>query len=260
MTLLAALRARHDAFHAHGCRLADCGQETVFAEECTESDARRICARLLGGSAVDGPDRKKFRSALMFEMAVMHWEKGWTQQYHLGALRNTNSRMMRLLGPDSGFDSIGDVELSRDLARFLNRLDDSDRLARTILYNINPRDNELMATMIGNFQDGSIAGKIQFGPAWWFLDQREGMMRHFEALSAMGLLSQFVGMVTDSRSFLSYPRHEYFRRLLCSMLGSEMERGLIPDDVELVGCTVKDVSYYNARRYFNLPGLSGVAA
>jgi glucuronate isomerase len=170
-------------------------------------------------------------------------------------LRNTNARMLRALGPDTGFDTIGDFEIARPLARFLNRLDETNRLARTILYNLNPCDNELMATMIGNFQDGSVAGKLQYGAAWWFLDQLEGMTRHINALSSMGLLSQFVGMVTDSRSFLSYPRHEYFRRLLCSILGGEMERGIIPDDIGLIGGMVRDISYHNARRYFDFPGL-----
>jgi len=253
-SLVEALRNRHTYFHDHGCRLSDCGLETVSAAECAEREAQQICARMLRGSAVDRSERLKLQSALLFELAVMHWERGWTQQYHLGALRNTNSRMMRVLGPDTGFDSIGDFEIARPLAQFLNRLDDTNRLARTILYNINPGDNELLATMIGNFQDGTIAGKLQYGPAWWFLDQLDGMRRQIDALSAMGLLSRFVGMVTDSRSFLSYPRHEYFRRLLCSILGSEMERGLIPDDIELVGGMVRDISYNNARQFFRFPG------
>jgi glucuronate isomerase len=254
-SLLEALRARHAYFHTHGCRLSDCGIETVSATDYTEGEVKRVCAKLLRGAPVNGPERDTMQSALLHELAVLHREKGWVQQYHLGALRNTNTRMMRLLGPDSGFDSIGDFEIGRPLARFLNRLDDSDMLGRTIVYNINPRDNELMATMIGNFQDGSVAGKIQYGPAWWFLDQLDGMRRHLDALSAMGLLSQFVGMVTDSRSFLSYPRHEYFRRILCSVLGAEMERGLLPDDLSLVGEMVMDVSYRNAKRYIEFPGL-----
>ena len=254
-TLLDALRARHDYFHERGCRLSDHGLETVCAEDYTEAEVRQVFAKLLRGSDVAPQDRRKLQSALMRELAVMHWEKGWTQQYHLGALRNTNSRMMRVLGPDTGFDSIGDFEIARPLARFLNRLDDTNSLARTILYNLNPRDNEIMATMIGNFQDGSVAGKLQYGAAWWFLDQLDGMTRQIDVLSAMGLLSQFVGMVTDSRSFLSYPRHEYFRRLLCSILGGEMERGIIPDDIGLVGGMVRDICYLNARRYFDFPGL-----
>jgi glucuronate isomerase len=180
----------------------------------------------------------------------MDHARGWVQQLHLGALRNNNSRMMRVLGPDTGFDSIGDFEVARPLAKFLDRLDTDNRLAKTILYNLNPRDNELFATMVGNFQDGSVAGKIQYGSAWWFLDQLDGMTKQIEALSNMGFLSQFVGMLTDSRSFLSYPRHEYFRRILCNILGGEMKRGLIPNDVPLVGKMVADISYYNAKRYF----------
>ena len=192
----------------------------------------------------------KFRSAVLYELALMDHAGGWVQQFHLGALRNNNTRMMRTLGPDTGYDSIGDFEMARPLAKFLDRLDTDDRLAKTILYNVNPRDNELFATMIGNFQDGSAAGKIQYGSAWWFLDQADGMTKQIEALSNMGLLSQFVGMLTDSRSFLSYPRHEYFRRLLCNILGAEMERGLVPNDMELVGGMVRDICYRNAARYF----------
>jgi glucuronate isomerase len=187
---------------------------------------------------------------MLYELAVMDWEKGWVQQFHIGALRNTNTRMKRTLGPDSGFDSIGDFEVARPLARFLDRLDAEDKLARTILYNLNPRDNEVLASMIGNFQDGRIPGKIQYGPAWWFLDQADGMTKQIEALSNLGLLGRFVGMTTDSRSFLSYPRHEYFRRLLCNILGGEMACGLLPDDLELVGGLVRDVCYFNAKHYF----------
>jgi glucuronate isomerase len=186
----------------------------------------------------------------------MDWEKGWTQQFHLGALRNTNTRMMRTLGPDTGYDSIGDFEMARPLARFFDRLDTDNKLAKTILYNLNPRDNEVFATMVGNFQDGSVPGKMQYGSAWWFLDQIDGMTKQIEALSNMGLLSQFVGMLTDSRSLLSYPRHEYFRRLLCNILGKELERGLIPNDMKLVGAMVQNICYYNAKRYFNFPELT----
>jgi glucuronate isomerase len=180
----------------------------------------------------------------------MNHAKGWTQQLHLGALRNNNSRMMRTLGADTGFDSIGDFPQARSLARFLDRLDTNNQLAKTILYNLNPADNDVFATMIGNFQDGTIAGKLQYGSGWWFLDQLDGMRRQIDALSNMGLLSRFVGMLTDSRSFLSYPRHEYFRRLLCDLLGSEMQRGLLPMDVELIGGMVRDICYNNAESYF----------
>jgi glucuronate isomerase len=192
----------------------------------------------------------KFKSAMLYELGLMYHEKGWTQQFHFGALRNNNSRMFRTLGPDTGFDSIGDFEIARPLAKFLNRLDNENKLAKTILYNLNPRDNELMATMIGNFQDGSVAGKMQYGSAWWFLDQLDGMKKQLEALSNMGLLSRFIGMLTDSRSFLSYPRHDYFRRLLCNMLGEDMEKGLLPNEVSLVGGMVADICYNNAKNYF----------
>jgi glucuronate isomerase len=177
-------------------------------------------------------------------------ERGWTKQLHLGALRNNNTRMQKLLGPDTGFDSIGDFEIARPLARFLDRLDSTNQLARTILYNLNPRDNEVMATMIGNFQDGSVPGKLQFGSAWWFLDQLDGMAKQMNALSNMGLLARFIGMLTDSRSFLSYSRHEYFRRLLCNMLGNDVKNGLLPDDRTLLGKVVEDVCFYNAKNYF----------
>jgi glucuronate isomerase len=187
---------------------------------------------------------------MLYELSLMDFEKGWVQQFHLGALRNNNTRLFKLLGPNTGFDSIGDFEMARPLSRMLDRLDRENKLARTILYNINPSDNDLFATMIGNFQDGSTPGKMQFGGAWWFLDQKDGMERQIESLSNMGLLSRFVGMVTDSRSFLSYTRHEYFRRILCNILGREMEAGLIPHDMELVGNVVKDICCNNAVRYF----------
>ena len=190
---------------------------------------------------------------MLYEFAVMDWEKGWAQQYHLGGLRNVNARMFDEIGPDTGYDTIGDFEMARPLVWFLDRLDSEKKLAKTILYTANPRDNELLASMIGNYQDSSIPGKMQFGAAWWFHDQIDGMTRQIEALSNMGVLSRFVGMLTDSRSFLSYPRHEYFRRLLCNILGNDIRRGLVPDDRELVGGMVKDICYFNAKRYFGFP-------
>lgn len=247
---LQAIRKRHDFFHECGCRLSDHGLETMYAEEYTEGEIRGAFDHIMTGRVLNRQEAHKFKSALLFELAVMDSEKGWTQQFHLGALRNTNSRMMRTLGPDTGYDSIGDFEIARPLAKFLDRLDDGNRLARTIIYNLNPRDNEVVAAMIGSFQDGTIPGKVQYGAAWWFLDQMDGMKRQMEALSNLGLLSQFVGMVTDSRSFLSYPRHEYFRRLLCGMLGEDMQRGLLPGDMGLVGKMVSDISYFNAKQYF----------
>ncbi len=248
---LDALRSRYDYFAKHGCRLSDHALETVYAEKYTDAEIKALFKKLLSQKKLSPVEIIKFKSAILYEIGILNWEKGWVQQFHIGALRNNNSRMMRTLGPDTGFDSIGDLEVARPMAKYFNRLDDENKLAKTILYNLNPRDNELYATMIGNFQDGSIAGKIQYGAAWWFLDQKDGMTRQLEALSNMGLLSQFVGMITDSRSFLSYPRHEYFRRLLCNILGTEMEKGLVPDDLELVGSMVKDICYYNAKRYFN---------
>jgi glucuronate isomerase len=173
------------------------------------------------------------------------------QQFHLGALRNNNSRMMQTLGPDTGWDSIGDFSQGRSLARFLDKLDGNNKLAKTVLYNLNPADNELMATMIGNFNDGSSAGKIQWGSAWWFLDQKDGMTRQINALSHMGLLSRFIGMLTDSRSFLSYPRHEYFRRILCDLFGDEIENGELPNDTAWIGKVIQDICYHNNRNYFN---------
>ena len=247
---LDALRSRYKYFAEQGCRLSDHGLETIYAEEYKEAEIKLIFKKLLGKKKLTPHEILKFKSATLFEIATMNFEMGWTQQFHLGALRNNNSRMMRTIGPDTGFDSIADFEIARPMAKFFDKLDSENKLAKTILYNLNPRDNELYATMIGNFQDGSVPGKLQYGAAWWFLDQQDGMTRQIDALSNMGLLSQFVGMITDSRSFLSYPRHEYFRRLLCNILGTDMERGLIPDDIDAVGTLVKDVCYGNAKRFF----------
>ena len=256
-SLLQALRARHGYFHEHGCRLSDHGLETIYAEEYVERDVARTLEKLLKGESPALTDRLKLKSALLYELAVMDWEQGWTQQFHLGAARNINSRMMHALGPDTGYDAIGDFEIGRPLARFLDRLESNQQLAKTILYNLNPRDNEMIASVIGSFQDGSVPGKIQFGSAWWFLDQLDGMEKQLMALSTIGVLSQFVGMLTDSRSFLSYPRHEYFRRLLCRILGREMQSGLLPDDIASVGAMVRDISYFNAQRYFAFPPRAG---
>jgi glucuronate isomerase len=248
--LIAAIRARHDYFHSHGCRLSDHGIETAYADGYTQAELDKVIKKARKGENLTRAEIGKFKSAMMYEFGVMDHEKGWVQQFHLGALRDTNARMKRLLGQDTGYDSIGDFELAGPLARFLDRLDTTDQLPRTILYNVNPRDNELMATMTGNFQDGKIPGKIQYGAAWWFLDQLDGMTKQLDALSYTGVLSQFVGMLTDSRSFLSYPRHEYFRRLLCRILGREIEQGLIPNDLKLVGGLVTDICYKNAKQYF----------
>lgn len=247
---MTALRQRHDFFAAMGCKLSDHGLEQIYAEDYTETAIKAIFDRIRAGQTLSITEVLQFKSAMLVYLAEMDWEKGWTQQFHLGALRNNNSRMLRQLGPDTGWDSIGDFSQARALSRFLDRLDTNDKLAKTILYNLNPADNELMATMIGNFNDGSVAGKVQFGSGWWFLDQKEGMERQLNALSNMGLLSRFVGMLTDSRSFLSYPRHEYFRRILCNLLGNDIENGELPDDIAWVGQVVQQICYGNAKTFF----------
>lgn len=247
---LYALQNRHDFFASVGCRVSDHGLEEIYADDFTGSEIDAIFNKVHSGKELNDTEQRKFRSAMLIHFAEWDWEKGWVQQFHLGALRNNNSRMMQQLGPDTGWDSIGDFSQARSIASFLNKLDSDNKLARTIIYNLNPADNELIATMIGNFNDGSIAGKIQFGSAWWFLDQKDGMIKQMNALSNMGLLSRFVGMLTDSRSFLSYPRHEYFRRILCNLFGEEIENGELPDDVDWVGSVVQDICYRNARQYF----------
>jgi glucuronate isomerase len=249
-TLLDALRRRHDFFHQVGCRISDHGIERVFADPYTDREIAAIFAKARAGQALSPLEQEQFRSALLYELAVLDHARGWTQQLHLGAMRNNSTRMMRELGPDTGFDSIGDYAQAVPLARFLDRLDSTHQLCKTILYNLNPADNEVLATMLGNFQDGSCPGKLQFGSAWWFLDQKDGMERQLNALSALGLLSRFVGMLTDSRSFLSYSRHEYFRRLLCNLLGNDVEHGLLPHDLDLLGNLVRDVCFRNASGYF----------
>ena len=249
-TYLDTIHQRHDFFHSMGCRLSDHGIETLFSENYTDSEINTIFRRIRRGNILRPKEILKFKSAMLYEFAVMDHEKGWTQQYHLGALRNNNTRFFNLVGPDAGFDSIGDWELARAMSKFLDRLDFDDRLAKTIFYNINPADNDVIAAMLGSFQDGSTPGKMQLGSAWWFLDQKDGMTRQIETLSNQGLLSLFVGMLTDSRSFLSYPRHEYFRRILCNLLGGEIEQGLLPDDIGLIGAMVQNICYHNAAKYF----------
>jgi glucuronate isomerase len=249
-SLLTALRIRHDFFAQHGCKLSDRGIETVWSLECTRTEADAILKKALEGTPISPLESEKYKSLMLHELAVMDAEKGWTMQIHYGALRNNNTRLFKKIGPDAGFDSIGDWPIAESLSKHLDRLDAMERLPRTILYNLNPRDFEMIGTMIGNFQDGTIAGKLQMGSGWWFMDQLDGMKRQMEALSQLGLLSCFVGMLTDSRSFLSYTRHEYFRRLLCNLLGDEMKRGLLPQDPKLIGSLVEKVSYTNAKNYF----------
>jgi glucuronate isomerase len=247
---ITALRQRHYYFHENGCRLSDHGLETAYAEDYTEGQVNKIFDKIRSGKELDGPERLKFKSAMMYEFALMDYEAGWVQQLHIGTLRNINTRMLKAIGPDTGFDSIGDFEIARPLARFLNSLDKNNEMPKTVLYNLNPRDNALFAAMAGNFQDSTTPGKIQYGSAWWFLDQKDGIQEQLTALSNMGLLGRFVGMLTDSRSFLSYPRHEYFRRILCNLLGSDVEAGLLPDDLDLLGKMVENICFNNAKSYF----------
>ena len=246
-----AIGERHDYFHACGGRLSDHGLEHIYAEDYTEEQIAKIFGQLVSGANVSDHKKWQFKSAMLVYFAHLDHAKGWTQQFHLGALRNNNARLLGSLGPDTGFDSIGDFEQAKPLSKFLNHLDSTNQLAKTILYNLNPGDNELLATMTGNFQDGTIVGKMQFGSGWWFLDQKDGMERQINALSNMGLLSHFVGMLTDSRSFLSFPRHEYFRRILCNLMGQDVENGELPADIEWLGKLVKDISYTNASEFFN---------
>ena len=250
-TYLKALKSRHDFFAENGCSVSDHGLEQLYAEDYTDAEIQSIFGKIRAKHELSYTETLQFKSAMLFEFALWDHEKGWVQQYHLGALRNNNIRALRQLGPDTGWDSIGDFSQAKALSKFLGRLDSENRLAKTIIYNLNPADNELIATMIGNFNDGSVAGKIQFGSAWWFLDQKDGMVKQLNALSNMGLLSKMVGMLTDSRSFLSFPRHEYFRRLLCNLLGDDVENGELPNNIEWIGKIVQDISHKNAKSYFN---------
>jgi glucuronate isomerase len=245
-----ALEKRHGVFHGLGCRASDHGLERMYASDAGAREVESSFEKARAGQALDAGEVEGLRSALLHEFALMDHARGWVQQFHLGAQRNNSTRAMRALGPDTGYDSIGDFPQATALVRFLDRLDAQGRLAKTVLYNLNPADNELFATIAGSFQDGSVPGKIQYGSAWWFLDQLDGMTRQLDALSNLGLLSRFVGMLTDSRSFLSYSRHEYFRRLLCNVLGNDVERGLLPADHKLLGGLVRDVCLGNVRRYF----------
>lgn len=249
-SFLAALRNRHDYFHQAGCRLSDHGLDTAYGADYTETEIASIFDKIRGGRDLYVGEVIQFKSAMLYEFGLMDAERGWTQQYHFGALRNNNSRMLAHLGPDTGFDSIADLELARPLARLLDRLERHGRLAKTVIYNLWPAHTEVLAAMIGSFQGPQTPGKMQLGTAWWFLDQLDGMRKQMEVLSNFGLLSRFVGMTTDSRSFLSYPRHDYFRRLLCQVLGEDMETGRLPRDFSLLGQLVQDVSYNNAAEYF----------
>ena len=249
--LLEALQERHDFFERQGCRLSDHGLDTFYAEPYTERGLEAIFMKGRMGKPLTEQELRMFRSALLYELAAMDARSGWVQQFHIGANRNNNRRMFRRLGADAGFDAIDDQPIAVSMNRFFSRLDEEDLLAKTIVYNLNPRDNALMVANAYNFNDGSVPGKMQYGAAWWFLDQIDGIREQLNTLSALGLLSRFVGMLTDSRSFLSYPRHEYFRRILCDLLGGEVEKGLLPaSELPFLGQMVEDISYHNAKRYF----------
>lgn len=248
--LCSALKNRIEYFNSNGCQLCDHGLDQIYFENFTENEVNTIFKKKRENTELTKEEALKFQSAILLFLSETYHEFGWVQQFHLGALRNNNARMHRILGPDTGWDSIGDFSQAQKLSSFLNALDAKDKLTKTIIYNLNPADNEVMATMIGNFNDGSVKGKVQFGSGWWFLDQKDGMTKQLNALSNMGLISCFVGMLTDSRSFLSFPRHEYFRRILCNLLGDEIKRGELPNDMEWIGKMVSDISYNNAKEYF----------
>ena len=249
-TLIEVLDARHNFFHQMGGRLSDHGLDRFYFASFSATEIDKTFKKLLKGEQLSAEESEKYRTAAMTELCRMNHKRGWTQQFHIGALRNNNSRAFRLLGPDTGWDSIGAPQDPFKMSRFLNSLDDTEQLGKTILYNINPADNEMLITMAGNFNDGTKAAKVQYGAAWWFLDQKTGMEKHIKDLAALGLMRRFIGMVTDSRSFLSYPRHEYFRRVVCNFIGEEVEKGSIPDEEELLKPLIEGISYKNAKEYF----------
>lgn len=249
--LIEALQKRHDFFESMGCKLSDHGMDTFYGADYTHLEIELIFKKVLLGKAPGPKEIEKFRSAFLHDMAVMDAKSGWAQQFHVGPLRNNNSKMFKLIGPDTGFDAIGDLPVAAAGHRFFDRLASEDKLAKTILYCLNPKDNEVMMAMAYTFNDGTFPGKMQFGSAWWFLDQEDGMRKQINALSSQGLLSRFVGMLTDSRSFISYPRHEYFRRILCDVIGNDVESGKLPaSELDFIGKMVEDISYNNAKNYF----------
>ena len=252
-SLLQALKNRVDYFHQSGCRISDHGLVTIpsrFQRTTSLENEFKSFIEQKGKTAFS--DSELFTGYLLMELCKMYNEKGWTQQFHLGPMRNNNTRFFNALGPDTGFDSVGDQPQGQNLSVFLNELDKTNELAKTIIYNINPGDNEVFATMTGNFNDGSVKGKIQFGSAWWFMDQLDGMTKQINALSSLGVISTFIGMLTDSRSFLSFSRHDYFRRLICNIFGEEIEKGMLPNDEKWVGKMISDICYHNAKGYFKL--------
>ena len=250
--LIKALNDRHDFFHEKGCRISDHGHNTFYSENYTAEEVDLIFQTAINGKSLSDLEINKYKSAVLFELASMNKAKSWAQQFHVGAIRNNNDKMLQELGPDQGFDSLGDLVMAENMSKFFGKLSKSDSLTKTIVYNLNPRDNEMFASMAANFNDGKVAGKMQYGAAWWFLDQKDGMEKQLNVLSNFGLLSRFVGMVTDSRSFLSFPRHEYFRRILCNVLGDEIEKGELPDDMKLIGSMVENICYKNAVAYFEI--------
>lgn len=249
--LLQALRRRQSVFADAGCKLSDHGLDTFYGEKFADGELEQLFGRLRKGESLTAQETRVFKSGMLYHLGVMNCEQGWTQQFHVGPLRNNRTALFASYGPDAGTDSLDDQPVARAMGRFLDRLDRSGSLTKTIVYNLNPKDGEVMAAMAGNFQDGKAAGKMQYGAAWWFLDHLNGMERQIDILSDFGLLSRFVGMLTDSRSFLSFPRHEYFRRLLCNILGRDVERGLLPaGEMNRIGMMVEDVCYRNAKGYF----------
>jgi glucuronate isomerase len=250
--LIKALQERHDFFHEMGCRISDHGHANFYGEDYTESEVNAIFAKAFKGELVSVLEINKYKSAVLFELALMNKSKSWAQQFHVGAIRNNNAKMLQDIGPDQGFDSIGDLNMADNMSKFFGRLSQCDGLTNTVVYNLNPRDSEMFASMAANFNDGKVAGKMQYGAAWWFLDQKDGMEKQLNVLSNFGLLSRFVGMVTDSRSFLSFPRHEYFRRILCNVLGDEIQKGELPNNMKHIGTMVEAICYKNAETYFDI--------
>jgi len=250
--LIKALKDRHDFFHEMGCRISDHGHNTFYSENYTAEEVDLIFQTAINGKSLSDLEINKYKSAVLFELASMNKAKSWAQQFHVGAIRNNNDKMLQELGPDQGFDSLGDLVMAENMSKFFGKLSKYDSLTKTIVYNLNPRDNEMFASMAANFNDGKVAGKMQYGAAWWFLDQKDGMEKQLNVLSNFGLLSRFVGMVTDSRSFLSFPRHEYFRRILCNVLGDEIQKGELPNNLQLIGTMVENICYKNAVSYFKI--------
>lgn len=255
-SLVKAVASRIDYFHQHGCRLSDHGLERMLAKDFSKSEIDNLLKKKLAGERLTPEESEKYQSALLLKLGSWYAEKNWTMQLHLGPVRDTNSKLLKQIGKDAGVDSIGDLNQAKPLAKFLDTLNKNEDLPKTILYNVNPSDNEVMATMAGNFMSDSRKGKIQHGSAWWFLDQKDGMEKQLNSLSNMGLISCFVGMLTDSRSFLSVPRHEYFRRVLCNLFGKDIENKELPEDIEWIGKIIQDICYYNAESYFEFPEMN----